>query len=260
MVDNGFDMEDLARGEFKQFVSAIHRLIIVDNILFDIILVSGNTGLVMARLTQMVYWHLGISPPSVLKSYLTRYVYDKSGKETLFDNSLLLLDIKNQLIDYNIKTPKKVLFVDDEIGSGITARLCLNLLVSALDKKVEKIDYYIVAKDMGFSGFQTSGDIKIFFLPFAHDYVGSNHVVLKIIPEEILTTLIKGGIDERISLNVLLDLPSRDWNDPLSGFTYRLNQKAKNVIPTLNIIKADVEMLLSQLIGEALAIGTNTSS
>lgn len=253
------NLEGLAQANFKRFVATIYQLIAVEGIAFDLMIVSGDTGLVMARLTQMIYRYLNMEPPYLVKIPLHRFLPGRAETpENLFDNSILVLDIMNQLIDYKIKKVDKVLFVDDEINRGITAMECLKLLIKTLSEPDNmRLDYFIVAEDFGFKGFRTPENVAVIFRPFSknpfpRDVKWIIHVIMYLIPKDISCYLKSLPISRTNKFNILLGTPSRDKRYLLSGFDYRLNQMAKEKIPNLNKLKCEFERFIFQLIHEAI--------
>jgi len=248
-------MEGLARVDFKRYVATIYELVVIKSVAFDMLLVNGNSGSVMARLAQMIYWYLGIDPPVVVKTYLRRRTPGvREGQDDMLANSILVYDIRNQLIDFNIKRAQKILFVDDEIGSGFTAMNCADLLIRALGSIGKPIDHYIVAEDLGIEKFAAPDNAKIHLVPFAKSpqivgMIGS--IVLRFTPNDMIYPLLEWSDYMDHIFCILLDLPSRPERSS-SALSYHLNGIATSNVPNLNHLKQNLNELVNTLIHEAI--------
>jgi hypothetical protein len=256
------NLAGLSEMNFKRFAAALYRLIELDCQAFDMILVGGNTGLVMAKFAQLVYEHLGKVAPYVIKTTPQRYIPGKEETEdNLFDNSILELDIRNQLIDYRIPSGANVLFVDDEISAGTTAKVCLTALANALLDPLKQINFHIIAEDQGYRGLdlENSGlgeKVSVVFLPFAPGIDGLSNVITYVVPHEIKLHLSNIFPDHLLSphklCNILLDLPVRDKDTALCGFSYRLNRIARESIPELAQLQIGFLQYVRRLVEEAV--------
>jgi hypothetical protein len=151
-----------------------------------------------------------------------------------------------------------VLFVDDEISAGTTAKVCLKALANSV-QPCEKIDFLIVAEDQGFHGLELEGQeehIKVTFVPFAPGIEGLSNVITYLIPYRIKKMLNNEFPDDLISphklCNILLDLPIRNKDIALSGFNYQLNQIAREKIPHLQQLQNEFIRYVRQLIQDAI--------
>ncbi|TLS51566.1 hypothetical protein FE782_13755 [Paenibacillus antri] len=254
------DLNGLAEANVKRFAATIYALIEERRTPFDLLLVGGNTGVVMARLALLVYERLRKTPPYVVKTTPQRYEPGREEREeNLYDNSILELDVGNQLADYRISEVGKALFVDDEISAGTTARICLRALLSALPASPDPIEVWIVAEDQGFRG-KALGELgrpaEVRFMPFAPGVDGLSNVVTYVVPYDIKTALNETFPDDVLSppllCNLLLDLPIRDKTVALSGFHYRYHRIARERIPELPAMQRRFLQLLRRLVDEGI--------
>ncbi len=64
---------EMSQSHFKKFVATIYYLIEEKKIQFDLIIGSGNTGILSAKFTELVYKKLGKEVPSILQIPVLRY-------------------------------------------------------------------------------------------------------------------------------------------------------------------------------------------
>lgn len=249
---------ELAQNNFKRFVATLYKLSSEDGIKFDTIIVGGNTGLSMARFTQMFYEVTGLNCPNVLKITPQRYkpgtTLEQEKPKNLFDNSILIHDVKNQIRDYKLKNIQNILFVDDEIYLGTTAKACIDILANIFSDK--QLSYTVIAEDSGFEAFPIPNNVQMQFIPFSKEIDGFYNVIMSIIPSHINASFEKIFPDEEVPfhkrINILLNLPTRDKNILLSGFNYSLNAIAKDKIPNLEKLQREFESYLTDLIQKGI--------
>lgn len=248
-------LKQLSIANFKRYIATLYKLTVIDKIKFDTIVVGGNTGLIMGHWAQMFFDQQNIERPILLKTTPQRY-YPKSEEEV--DNSILTLDLENQIYDYKINSIKNILFVDDEIYKGTTAETCIKAIIYAIGEK-ELINYYIVAEDQGFNMPNYGSNVISHFYPFAKEIEGLNNVITYLTPSEIYRA-VKGSLSEKMDidkyiLNILMSLSSRDKNLLFDGFDYRLNYLAEQALTleTIDKLKHDFELFIRRLIADAVA-------
>src|SRR5689334_15222725 len=112
---------------FKSFVATIYYLIYEKDLKFDLVIGSGNTGILCAKFTELVYKKIEKEVPPILQIPVLRYKGEEKS-ENLFDNSVLFPDLEEFLHTNNIKKLDKVLFVDDEIYAGNALSAVMQLL------------------------------------------------------------------------------------------------------------------------------------
>lgn len=240
----------------KRFVAMIYKLLQEEEKQFDVVLVGGNSGLMMGRITEKIFDQLNIKRPTLIAIPFVRYDSEKEESIGNFiDNSDFQDEIRDQLRNTNDNDVKNVLFVDDEIGNGCTAEGCIKALLKATGTDNRSINYFIVAEDHGFKASSITS-AKVFYHPFAVKITGLNNVICHCIPNvidrKIRKILPDAVYHSKRRLNVLLDLPSRDKKHPASGYNYQLNEKVRQYIPNLEELKEDFMVFLSKLITDGI--------
>lgn len=252
------DLHHLSLRNFKKFVGVICYLLIDKHRQFDLIIGSGNSGLVAAKFTELIYQQLHIACPPVLQIPMLRYKGKQDVDKNLFDNDLLLPEIKEKLADLGVKQLSNVLFVDDEIGLGITAKTCLKLLRQSLGESsfVRKFTYTVVAEDQGV---QWEDDLPaiIEFYPFAQELPDRSNVIMWFLPGEIVHPIeyaIKEVKGSHTVMNVLLGLPIKVKTEKIQApfFSYSINQKALSQVSNLGELQQKALAEISALIGVAI--------
>ena len=133
---NDLNLEKLGEQKFNNFCRKIKELTIDSKATFDLVVAVGNSGLVMGKFTKLIYENLGLNFPPQLSIPFYRFYLDfRDDMSKLFDNNIFLPEVIKQIKD--ISKIDTVLFVDDKIGSGITAVGCLELIKEAL-KRIQK--------------------------------------------------------------------------------------------------------------------------
>ncbi len=229
-------LNKLAEANFKRFVAVLCHLILDEQQSFDLQIAGGNTGLVMSRYAQIIYDRLGKPRPPLLKS-ATRWTA-LNQEDIPADDTVLSFDFANQIRDANLDDGRplhRVLFVDDEITQAVTSRSSMRLLGDALGKR--EFELHIIAEDHFFQPDSFPPEIDLHFHPFSKGMKGFCNIVLYWLPWEVESCMTSRFSDEVMPIQfrhlVLLDLPSRDKTIPLSGFSYQMNQIAREQVPEL---------------------------
>ncbi|MDD4353069.1 MAG: phosphoribosyltransferase [Candidatus Nanoarchaeia archaeon] len=224
----------------KDFASKIKELFIEKNYKIDLIVGGGNTGASMTRLTQIILKDLKINIPS-LALPIYRYTPTKKnnkpyegGYKDKFDNSILLDDVKKKLrgISFN-----NVIFVDDEIGEGNTAKMTLDLLIKASEKPIK--NYFLVAEDQDFlkinNWVNKYSKINIKIFPYRKGIKNLFNIITYNVPYnynvKIKNIIPVNELSETAYMNVLLGEPVKEFINGMPKFTYKyeeiLNKKIK---------------------------------
>lgn len=256
----------LSLRNFKRFIALLYYLIIEKKNEFDLILAGGDSGVSLARITELVYQQLDLKPPLVLSLPIVRWnpkwLHYHGQPTELFDNSILISQIKDKIND--LKKLENILLVDDEIKSGYTAKAAFNVVIGAIDKdKISKlINLKIVAEDQGFKPEGFIEGINTGFYYFAKDTDNINNVLSYVIPWSIEKQLKSYFKDEEISskarVNSLLDLPSKeferfkDYIIEKPVFTNNKLNAFKKEIPNFPNLQAEFNHLLTKWINEAI--------
>ena len=250
-------LHKLAECHLKDFVRAIYNLVAIDGVKFDLIIGAGNSGLVMLKVTELIFEHCKWELPPQLRLPIQRYVKGTDGE--LYKNISLMPCAKEQI--RGISSLTKVLFVDDEMGKGITIKTSLALTLGAADSEAlipkwpdTENHCHIVVE---LKGWPASFDIPV-IRPFIHHFATRSTldhykvIVNRFRPPHILDDIKK--FDDKC-LNIALGVPSKvyDCNSNFPpAFTEELNEKAKAEIPNLVDIRNKLRDYLNNLIERAL--------
>ncbi len=242
----------LAIGEhnFKQLVNVVKKLFVDEKREYDLIIGTGNTGLVMTTFTAFILKELHIAVPSILTLPLLRFV-DQHEQE-LFNNDIFLEEVKRQL--EGIEKIEQVLFIDDEIYRGISVKTAVQLVMKA--KSVKEMHVTVVAEDQGFQWKNDIPGVDLEFLPFAQEIEGHNNVIFYMIPSEYDKPIKDIFPDETLKwhtrINILLGLPIKAIINNKPEFTFRFNKEAKEKIKDLDKLQEDFLIHVKKLIRQSL--------
>lgn len=220
-------LAQLAEANLKRYFATLHKLLVEDHKTYDVILAAGNSGLIMARYAQMLYEHLGLDTPIVIKVAPQRY---EPGKEEVSDN---LMD-------------NSILYVDDEIGEGTTIHACADML-KRITPDGNRLLIDIVAEDQEYVPSENWANINISLIPFAHEIDGLNNIVMYLIPQSIHQAL--GSTDDscKKKVAVLLGIPSRSKQQLLDGFDYSMNYLKQKEIANLENLMTEFQQYIADI-------------
>lgn len=231
------NINELGLQRFSNFCKKIKELLVDRKINFDLIVASGNSGLAMGKYAAIIYKELGKEFPQQLS--IPFYRFPPGHRDELdkkFDSSFFLPEVQKQIENININS---VLFVDDEIGLGITALSILNLLNEALRLQCKDPirAYYIVAEDQGFKVPEDRKEIQ--FFPYDKETDGYNNVIFFVTPSELEKPIIEVfGDDDKFPFhqrcNLLLNLPIKDFNNGKPIWTNKYLETAKEKISSFS--------------------------
>lgn len=243
----------------KKFASTIYHLLIEKKIKVDLVVGAGNSGVVLTRLTKIILNHYGLNIP-FLNIPVYRYKPHKTGEdryegneEVKFDNNVLLPLVKREL--KNLKNIKTVLFVDDEISEGNSAKAVLKLLIKSLSNN--RINYLIVAEDQGFKIQKNEfPNIRVKFYPYAREIEGLSNVISYNVPyeikQEILKHLSEGKLMARKHMNILLSEPLKEFNKKNPSYTHEFEGVLKKEIPNFSEIQDQYINYLKNILFEGI--------
>jgi len=269
----GESLAPLAKRNFKRFVATVYHILVNEGKSYDLIIGAGDSGIAMAKLTEMIYKQANIPAPKSINLPIVRFAHTKvihpDQPLKLFDNSILIPKAAKDLQD--IKRVENILFVDDEIKNGITAGESVKVALSAIAP--EKIDpnphVTIVAEDQGFEPEKFLDGVTAEIYTFAEQVKDMFGVVGYIIPWNI-ERQIKEHFNEvelgnKNRINALLDLPGKETYE-IDGMTlYKpvlsnaKTERAKNEIPNFAILQKEFRESVNKLISEAIAEYTQTT-
>lgn len=183
--NENLDLKYLSEIRIKYFAAVITRLLITEQINFDVVLGGGNSGLYMLKLTELVYDALGLPRPRFVCLPVVRNKRDPETKvESPFDNSVLLPEAKRQL--EGIKEIKNILFVDDEIMAGTTSRSSIELVLKAVYGDLTNVhtNCAVVAEHHFFEWHHNTPYLSLRFFSNAKVIPGINNMISRIVPED----------------------------------------------------------------------------
>lgn len=262
----GQSLHPLALRHFKRFVAVLYHLIAKEEKQYDLIIGGGDAGMWLAKATEMLYQKLDIKIPVILTLPIVRFKFTYIKYEgqplDLFDNSILIPEARKQL--KSLRMLENILYVDDEIANGITAREAVRVVLKAVpkDKTGKNINLVIVAEDQDFDPSNFLESITATIYPFAKEVPGMHGVINYIVPWEI-EKQIKAHFSEaeagsKARINMLLDLPSKDKElmegmfMPKPVFIYDYNKKAKKEISNFAELQKHFKADLVRWIDEAI--------
>lgn len=231
---------------------------IINNNEISHIVSGGNSGISLAEITLMIFDCLNIKRPNTLNIPFYRYYPDhRDEEEYKFDYS----HYTNQIDQYVLKhkTLGNCLFVDDEIYQGNTALGIYKLLTNSCENhKFRPINkYFIIAEDQGF--IIPEPFINIVFKPFAKEIEGYNNLIFAFIPSEFENPITEYfGHDDKLSfhlrMNLLLNLPVKDFNNGKPVFTDKLLIEGKQNISRFEKLQKDFKRYIKNEIQKAIVL------
>lgn len=177
--------KELARSRIKMFAAAVFRQLIDERQEFDLIIASGNSGLFMEVITKMVYDSLKIKLPQIIKLPIFRF-QEINGKKVPDDNLSLLPELSGKLNELSLSP--NILFIDDEIMTGLTVKTFLQLLQKE-KTDFEQVKCTIIAENHFFEWHYLMPNASIRFFSFARLIQGLNGNISFFIPEDLYSKI-----------------------------------------------------------------------
>ena len=224
------DREELAILRFERLVAMIYVLLVERGEKFDLLMAGGNSGVFVAKVVEMIYERLGINcPPQTVLP-----VVRPSNEDGICCDMELVESQLKQLGDVNVK---KVLFVDDEIMRGQTAKACLDILKRYQDKRQSNTNLQctIVAENHFFVWTYELEGVSVRFLPFAMVLQGYNGNFGYLIEKELLTELepqIGSPIDRNKVLALLGGGKIKTVRDKVSTYDSLIEELINRKVPS----------------------------
>lgn len=218
------DYYKLSHNSFTLFVQMVRQA--ATNNKYDLILAGGDSGSIMTWITNAVYENLNISPPP--RIVLPVYRHADYAETILFDNKTLKL----KLVLPKVKL-ENILLVDDEAGTGNTARGLLETL-GAVTNDRPKVTF--IAEDDGFDASKITG-WKLDFKPPQLKVKDVYNAVSYIVPYDefqlpvkaVLNPIVKDLNDKHV-MATLLNLPIKEYNDGQPEFTFQFRDECLSQI------------------------------
>lgn len=240
-----FDYDKLSRNSLALFVKELHK--VISELHYDLILAGGDSGNIMAWITNVVYEMLQVSPSQIVT--LPIYRHADYAETVLFDNKILSPQI--QLVE---GTLKNILIVDDEVGIGNTVKGLLDALGGATS---EKPSVTFIAEDDGFDASKIIG-WNIDFRPPQVKVKDIYNAVSYIIPQEyelpvrkVLEPIVEDTNDKHI-MATLLNLPIKEYNDGQPEFTFKYRDKCLEQIDNFESLQKDFQDFIRTEISKVL--------
>lgn len=257
MVEEQDNYKKLGKQRFCNFCRAIKKLIQEKNLDFDLLVAAGNSGQSLAKFTELIFQELNQeAPPKLLIPFFRYFPGYRDDPGKIFDSNIFLPEVIQQVKNIN-RGITNVLFVDDEIGLGLTATNIFSLLNQALSEigKPKVKDYCIVAEDQGFRVPRESPEIK--FVPYDFETDGYNNVIFFINPWQLERPIIDTlGEDDKFPFhcrtNILLGLPIKDFNYGRPIYTDRFQKIAEGQISNLRELQKKYLAFIRQSIKDCL--------
>lgn len=247
------DLGKIGQDRLVAFCRTIKKLVLNDAIQFDCIIAAGNSGLFMANLTLMIYDVLKISRPPILLVPFFRYLPGhRDNPNYLFKADAYQEDVNTFLSCHDLQG-KNILFVDDEIETGITALGIYGLLKNY----VTDFKYYIVAEDQGFIVSKDKTDIV--FRPYAKEIAGYNNLIFCFMPAEFEDPIVAVlGNDAMFPFhqraNILLNIPLKIFNNGRPLFTRKWHEKVEKALPNLETLQKQFREYLNNEVEKILSV------
>lgn len=160
----------LAKSRIKMFAASLARQLLENQEKFDAILSSGNSGLFMAEIAKLVYQKLAIDCPKIITLPIFRFEENKD------------LEIGHQLD--NLSTKPNILFIDDEIMSGLTVKKVLELIL-AKKTKLQTLRCVILAENHFFEWHYNLPKVSVNFFAYSRLIQGLNGNIAHFVPEKL---------------------------------------------------------------------------
>ncbi|MDC0449142.1 phosphoribosyltransferase [bacterium] len=180
------DLTKVAVDRITKYVKILDLLI--SNNTFDLVISGGNSGLYCTRIVELIYEIKKIEKPLIfsIPAYRHNKKYEIETKGKLFDNSSLVSYVDKK-ISNNLKM-QKVLFVDDEIQTGTTAKNTIDLIIKA--KNISStIEYTLVAENHFFEWRHGIENIDLRYFASAKVLPGYNNLLAFIVPRDVYTKI-----------------------------------------------------------------------
>jgi len=174
--------KELAKSRIKMFIGALCRQLIDFKENYDFLIGSGNSGLFMTKIALMTYETLNITTPSVLNLPIYRF---KEDGATPYNNSFLITYVKEQL---KSPTINNILFVDDEIMRGLTAKECYSLILKAFPN-INHLNATIIAENHFFEWHYKIPKVSIRFFAYSPLIQGLNGNIGYFIPQKLYSDI-----------------------------------------------------------------------
>ena len=237
--------EEKAKINLKGFIKTTKKLFIDSDINFDLVIASGDSGQEMAYLLKTILGKIGKDTPPILLLPLYRFTRKGIPFGLRYDNSIFLDEVKNT--PANLKT---ILFVDDEIGVGITLRTFVELLKKA--GKIDRPKLYVVGEDKGVFEKDKLKDVELFYEPFEKAEKNIMNAISYLVPLETRKIINEsfGELSTKEIMNSLLNLPIKYKEKGKPFWTMGLSDELYSKVSEFNRLHLNFQEYLNGLISE----------
>lgn len=171
--DAHIDLFDLAQIRVQQMVATVARLLLDEKEAFDVVISGGDSGLITTNICSQTYKQLKQPLPTVINLPIQRYKNEQL--ERYYHDDL------NKYVPKILKL-KQVLFIDDEIMIGWTAKTCIEALLAK--NPVNNLKCIIVAENHFFEWHFDKPEIFIRLFSHARVIPGINQIFAYLISDE----------------------------------------------------------------------------
>lgn len=241
------DRKELGQLRLKRFAAMLYILLEVRGEHFDLLVAGGNSGIAVLEVAKMVYKKTSKDTPPIVQFPVYRQSNEPDVK---IDPNL----VETQLKD--VHHVDRVLFVDDEIMRGQTAKVSFETIRDFLSEKVNPcLRCTIVAENHFFVWRYDVLGIAVRFLPFALVLQGYNCNFGYLIPEETLKSMepiLGEPIDRNKALALLLGGKVKAKKELISYFDARLEDELVERVPEYSRLKAECFREFEALVEEGI--------
>jgi len=247
-----FDRTDLAETRLMLISAMIYHLIEEQKVEYDLIVGGGNTGKACIEIAKIVY---GLSKKTIPKSIAIPVVRYRNEKLERFDNSCLLPAVSNELKD--IKRLNRVLFVDDEIRIGFTAKTCIDLIGKSIGQNFQTfpVTLDIIAENHLFAWQHDMAGVCVRFFPHSFVFFGYNNN-LSYLPSPEIKNKVNIFLQREVNINQLLATlltgEIKVNTDSEAHWDKSLENDLTNKFESYKEIKANFRKYVSDLISKGI--------
>lgn len=238
------DRLELGQLRLKRLAALLYILIKEKGEKFDLIASGGNSGTFVQEIVKMIYRNAGVElPPMVLFP-----IYRPSNEEGV----TISKDVVEEQLK-GLKNIRKILFVDDEIMRGQTAKACFETIRDYFRDKNENffLNCTIVAENHNFIWSYDLKNISVRYLPFAFVLQGYNCNFGYLMPEETVKMMeqITGEpIDRNQAMALLLGGRKKVEKEKVASFVSEKDLDLNNKIPNYNQMKTEINKIFEDLV------------
>lgn len=249
----------IAEENFKRFIGLLEYVTDEKNVHFDLVVAAGNSGNFMLKLVEMYYKKAKREKPVFLSLPIFIYRVNKNNtwapknQEEQFDNLVLVPMVCESI--KNLSKIENVLFVDDEIGYGSSAKASLDVLLEGGKEKIKRpLNFVIMAENHWFKWESEIPDVTIHFYTIGKQIAGLTHTITELVPLEFQEkcTKVNGETDRKIIMNMILNLPTKKIEGGKPKFTYEEYEEITKGFNNIKKWQDDFKKKIERLIEEGI--------